>query len=585
MLQLQINGQPRSLDTTASTLDQILHLLELRADRIAVEHNGEIVPRTLWSETQITDNDRLEIVHFVGGGAPDAKPGSLKLIVKNLSAIFTSNVISIITELLLPGLFLRYYGPILYADWIVLSSAVSYLQTLNFGLQTYVNQDLAVRYNRGELEGFHVRQSTVLRALLSATFFAAIACLVIFILPIERILNLSLPHNQAAFALYFIALQILIGALIFSYFSGAFMGVGLAHRGNYWNNAQRFANAAVLCMLAFFHQPLQVLAFSQFAVYMVMLAGLLIDLKRQAPEIFPTLRHWDKEGFVAILLPSFYFGLLQWSNFFGYELPLVLLLKFAGPIPVVIFNQGRKIFSFGRQILTGLSQSLGPEITRTFGQNDWPKLSKLYDYSERVIFAAVASLNIPIFLFSPILLRLWLRREGYFDLNTFLLLGITAAVICVKEHKIQFQYSTNTHEALARIHFLGYMAMCAVSVGTIHYFKLIGLVGTWLATEIVMTLAVVHLNKKLFAAHEKLSTVYLARLATLSAAGFTVAYVVLRHTQIAQWGLLDYIASGALVSFAVVAASYYLFDISKLTVFLKQKLQAKFGRSVPTPSA
>ena len=584
MLQLQINGQPRTLDTTASTLDQILTLLELRADRIAVEHKGEIVPRTLWPETSIANNDRLEIVHFVGGGAPE-KSGSLKLIFKNLSAIFTSNVISILTELLLPGLFITYYGKELYATWIVISSAVSYLQTLNFGLQTYVNQDLAVRYNRGELEGFHVRQSTVLRALLGATFFAAIACLLIFVLPFERILNLSLSHLAASWALYFTALQVLIGALIFSYFSGAFMGVGLAHRGNYWNNAQRFANAAVLCLLAFFHQPLQVLAFSQFAVYMVMLLGLLIDLKRQAPTIFPTLRYWDREGFVAILLPSFYFGLLQWSNFFGYELPLVLLLKFAGPLPVVIFNQGRKVFSFGRQILTGLSQSLGPEITRTFGQNDWPKLYKLYDYSERVIFATIASVNVPIFFFSPILMALWLRKPGFFEINTFLLLGLTAAVICVKEHKIQFQYSTNTHEALARIHFFGYMAMCAVSVGTIHYFKLIGLVSTWLATEIVMTLAVVHLNQRLFADFEKLSTVYLAKLTALCAAGFAMAYAVLHRAESAQWNLLYRVSAGAIVSLAVIGASYYLFHISMLSEYLKQKLQAKFGRTKSIPSA
>jgi thiamine biosynthesis protein ThiS len=36
---------------------------------VAVEHNGEIVPRTVWAETTLNAGDRLEVVHFVGGGA------------------------------------------------------------------------------------------------------------------------------------------------------------------------------------------------------------------------------------------------------------------------------------------------------------------------------------------------------------------------------------------------------------------------------------------------------------------------------------------------------------------------------------
>jgi thiamine biosynthesis protein ThiS len=46
----------------------VIATLGLKSDRIAVEHNGEIVSRTAWGQTQVADGDRLEIVHFVGGG-------------------------------------------------------------------------------------------------------------------------------------------------------------------------------------------------------------------------------------------------------------------------------------------------------------------------------------------------------------------------------------------------------------------------------------------------------------------------------------------------------------------------------------
>jgi thiamine biosynthesis protein ThiS len=51
-----------------TSLDLVVAELELRADRIALELNGEIVPRTAWANTPIQTGDRLEIVHFVGGG-------------------------------------------------------------------------------------------------------------------------------------------------------------------------------------------------------------------------------------------------------------------------------------------------------------------------------------------------------------------------------------------------------------------------------------------------------------------------------------------------------------------------------------
>jgi sulfur carrier protein len=41
----------------------------LKGDRVAVELNGEIVPRAHWVETIVEEGDRLEVVHFVGGGA------------------------------------------------------------------------------------------------------------------------------------------------------------------------------------------------------------------------------------------------------------------------------------------------------------------------------------------------------------------------------------------------------------------------------------------------------------------------------------------------------------------------------------
>jgi sulfur carrier protein len=66
-MKLIVNGEERSLENVSS-VSSLLQQLGLKADRIAIELNREIVARGAWDSTTLSDGDRLEIVQFVGGG-------------------------------------------------------------------------------------------------------------------------------------------------------------------------------------------------------------------------------------------------------------------------------------------------------------------------------------------------------------------------------------------------------------------------------------------------------------------------------------------------------------------------------------
>jgi len=66
-MRLVINGKEQTFESSL-TLVQLIEQLGMKGDRVAVELNREIVSRAQWAETSLTDGDRLEIVHFVGGG-------------------------------------------------------------------------------------------------------------------------------------------------------------------------------------------------------------------------------------------------------------------------------------------------------------------------------------------------------------------------------------------------------------------------------------------------------------------------------------------------------------------------------------
>jgi sulfur carrier protein len=66
-LSLMVNGEDRQLDAPA-TVAALVARLGLDGRKIAVERNEAIVPRSAYADTWLHTGDRLEIVHFIGGG-------------------------------------------------------------------------------------------------------------------------------------------------------------------------------------------------------------------------------------------------------------------------------------------------------------------------------------------------------------------------------------------------------------------------------------------------------------------------------------------------------------------------------------
>jgi len=66
-LRIQVNGEFRELEAPLSIHD-LIAVLGLRLERLAIELNGSVVRRANWEQTMLNANDRIEIVHFVGGG-------------------------------------------------------------------------------------------------------------------------------------------------------------------------------------------------------------------------------------------------------------------------------------------------------------------------------------------------------------------------------------------------------------------------------------------------------------------------------------------------------------------------------------
>ncbi len=495
-------------------------------------------------------------------------------ILKNLGAMFTGRLLTIVQQVIIPPIFIHRYSTAQFGEWGVLSGAVAALAILNFGVQTYMNQDLAVRYAKGELEGYHVRQSTALRLLLGVVLIAAVLSLILFAVPLDTILKLDIGRRAAQLTAYLLAIQVLLSFLN-GYLAGIFMGVALAHRGAYWNNFQALLTALILLGCVSLHLPFPVLAGVQIITMCISILAVLIDIRRTSPEIFPTLRYWDSAAVKEILKPSGYFGLLTICTFLAYQAPLLVIQRILGPVAVAGFIVMRLVFSMCRQILAMFTQSMSAEITNLFGRDDWISLSRLYDYSERFIFFLIPLVNTAVLLASPVLITLWMhKRVELFSPYPYMLSAAISMVISLKEHKFQFQFSTNTHEELARIMFFSYLGMTVLSIAAVHFLGVVGFLWTWLAVEILQIARIVRLNMKLFAQFERLELKYLRRLSVICICSLVISLALLKRT--ATFPITWQIALSLLSAAILTALCWPLFGVSDVL----RKMSAQFSRKL-----
>lgn len=66
-MNLTVNGEPQTFEALLH-IDDLVSALGLDGRKVAIERNLEIIPRSAYGRTKLSDGDRIEIVHFIGGG-------------------------------------------------------------------------------------------------------------------------------------------------------------------------------------------------------------------------------------------------------------------------------------------------------------------------------------------------------------------------------------------------------------------------------------------------------------------------------------------------------------------------------------
>ena len=500
---------------------------------------------------------------------------NLRRILKVLFGSFLSQGVTVIWQLLIPPCFLRYSGLEVYGEWVALSASVNYLGTLNYGIQTYANNEMTIRYNRGDEAGARTIQASAFRLLIVLFVSFAALGLIVFLLPIQPLLRLRHETTDvAALTLYLLILQIAF-AMMFNLLANSYMVVGQLHRGQYMQSAQRLFMSLAMAFALTRRASLPVLAAIQLGSLLLFFFIVLIDLRRVAPVLIPSLSHGSWNEVREILKPSGHFGLIAMAGFLTWQVPVLLIQLILGPAAVGVFQLVRTVFQMSRQVLTIASGVIGQDITLLVGQEDWKQLRRLYDLSERVVLFLIPVVSIGSLLLCPFLFTVWLHKRAIYNPMLCILMAIVSAVLGIKEHKTQFQSSSNRHEDLSVVILAGYAVMLVVSLATMHFFGLVGFIVTWLAWEILQTRFVLGLNARLFPAELGITSHAMVRLSVFMTLAFALSIWPAFHD--ASWTLPAVVGFALAFTAALALAAYYVFGLDELRGILAARLRNRFA--------
>jgi O-antigen/teichoic acid export membrane protein len=441
-------------------------------------------------------------------------------------------------------------------------------------LQTYTTTQMTILYSRGEVEECRYLQSAGLRILLGVFAAFSVLLLVIFALPLDSWLHLTISRFDAQMTLYLLGLQI-AAAMLSGFLVGKYMVVRAAHRGTNWQNATQLIVVVLMAGLAMRRVAFYWIAGAQVSLTFCQIFLMIADLHFVAADIRPTLRYWKPGSLIAILKPSGHYALLYSSNILAYQIPVLVMQTLLGPATVVIYSVTRTIYSTGRQLTAMVTNSIGPEVTVLYGERNWNLLYRLYDLSERVVLVVTVSITFASMLATPLLLHFWLHRDELYRPEICLLLGVTMALLSIKEHKYRFQFSSNQVREISYLTIAAYAVMTLVSIPVIKFLRLPGFIALWGATEMVLLYLLLRLNARLFAGQKTLDRRPVYRLFSALAIGsMAIAWPLFHIKMFSYTEQASFSIVCALVAFAI---SYWLFRVQSV----RQILWRKLARRIP----
>src|SRR5690242_7304991 len=317
----------------------------------------------------------------------------LRRIVPAANAIFIGHMIPRLGSLLLVPLFLKHWSASLYGEYLALFAAVSYLSSLDIGMQQASINRLTQAYAKQDLDEYRAVQHTTIAfyvtlAMIVTLVVAALASL----LPLSQSICLRITNPSTASRVIVLLAIYVMWSLPVRLITATYQSTGNLARTQWIGNLQQIVVVVLSAVVLIVGGGMLSIAALQVLTIGLIAGFVLFDLYRNFPALFPAFSHAQLSTLKELSHPSLLFALLLVGNLIAFQGSTLIVSAVMGGLAVAVLSISKAIVDVIRQVLYSITIALCPDFARMEVLGEYERLRIVH----RLTVAATATITLAL---------------------------------------------------------------------------------------------------------------------------------------------------------------------------------------------
>jgi len=406
--------------------------------------------------------------------------------------------VTLLVQILNVPLFLRYWGPRMYGEWLILSAIPMYLSISDMGFGSVAGNDMAMRVARGDRAGaVETFQSTSALVLFISVLVGLLAAAVIFLMDPQQMLGIRQISLYEARIVLSILCCYSLGVLQASVLLSGFRSDGLYPLGALSTNIIRLTENALAVIVLLLHYGPVAVAAAMAGTRIAGTAVLFLVLHRKLSWLEAGIKKATLSRIKELTRPALAFMAFPVGNALSIQGITILIGTTLGPLAVAVFTPMRTMSRLPYQVIDSLKNAVWPELSTSFGMQDFALARKLHRYSCKAAFWFALMAVIGLAVVGPFVFRIWTGGRVHMDLPCYLVLLAVVVASSFWNASSAVSVAANRHEWLALQYLIGTAGSLVLGYVLIHRFGLTGVAMALLASDLWMGMFVVPASNSL----------------------------------------------------------------------------------------
>lgn len=416
--------------------------------------------------------------------------GLAERLIRGIGAGLIGHAISLVARLALPPVFLSSWGPEAYGEWLILTAFAAHLVLSDLGAGVYIVNRMAHAF---ALKDSHLFRSTLqtglaLFLLWPAAVFALFAA-AIWAVPLRDVLGIQEMDNAVvAVVVLVLALQVVI-SLPQAILLGVYRAVGQLHRGVMFANALQLLQLVAVSLALMWHRGPVMVSILQAGPHLIIGLVAAWDLNRRFPELqVLSVREANVQTAREFVRPSLHFLSIVISSALSIQGVVLVAGLVLGPVQAVAFVTVRTLCNAMKSMLSLVSQTAWPELTRLDAQGDIGTLHALFRAVLRSSMVAATFIAFLLHSYGKEIYQVWLMGSVSYPAHVMDLFLIFLLQQVFWNTSGSLLMAANVHYGLSRVALASAVLAIILSLVGVRIGGLEGLVIGMMMGEVLLPL-------------------------------------------------------------------------------------------------